>query len=241
MHEFRSTNNLVIAVLAAGCAAAAQSQTKIVLPVINTPFRVLYSAAVQAPVRTASASPSPSGNIVALPNKIAIIAIRDAIMATKEGTIAGNALKAKYAPRQADFEKRQADIQSMQDELKKGGATMSAEAKDKLQRETDAKVKSLQRDAQDANDDSQADMSKIFNELGDKMVQIIEQYSYQNGFAVVLDVSSQQTPVIWAAPTSNITADIVKLYDQAHPGVAAAAPPKPPQAPPKQPAPIVKK
>jgi len=225
MNEFRLTRNLVVAILAAGCAAVAQSQ----------------AAAIPSPVQTASASPSPTGNIVALPNRIAIIAIQTAIMATKEGAIAGNALKAKYAPRQADLERRQAEIQSMQDQLKKGGATMSAETKDKLQRETDAKIKSVQRDAQDAQDDSQQDMGKVFNELGDKMVQIIEQYAYQNGYAVVLDVSSQQTPVIWAAPSSNITADIIKLYDQAHPGIAPAAAPKPPLAPPKQPAPVIKK
>ena len=188
----------------------AQGQTRSVLPTINSPYRVLFHAA-QAPVQTASAAPSPTGNIVALPSKIAIIAVQSAIMATKEGTIAGNALKAKYAPRQAEFEKRQADVQSLTEQLKKGSATMSAEAKDKLQRDIDAKTKSLQRDAQDTQDDSQQDMGKVFNELGDKMVQIIEQYAYQNGYAVVLDVSSQQTPVIWAAPSSNITADIIKL------------------------------
>jgi outer membrane protein len=129
----------------------------------------------------------------------------------------------------------------MTDQLKKGSATLSAEAKDKLQRDIDARTKSLQRDAQDTQDDSQQDMGKVFNELGDKMVQIVEQYAYQNGFAVVLDVSSQQTPVIWAAPSSNITADIVKLYDQAHPGVAPAGQPKPLQAPPKPPAAGIKK
>jgi outer membrane protein len=224
MYQFRLTRKLVTAALAAACAAMAQSQTP-----------------VQAPVQTASAAGSPTGNIVALPNKIAIIAIRDAIMATKEGTIAGNALKAKYAPRQADFEKRQADIQTLTEELKKGSVTMSAEAKDKLQREIDAKTKTLQRDAQDANDDSQQDMGKVFNELGDKMVQIIEQYAYQNGYAVVLDVSSQQTPVLWAAPSSNITADIIKIYDQAHPGIAPTGAPKPPQVPPKQTPPVIKK
>jgi outer membrane protein len=78
-------------------------------------------------------------------------------------------------------------------------------------------------------------MNSVYNQLGDKMLQIIEQYAYQNGYAVVLDVSAQQTPVIWAAGSSNITADIVKLYDLAHPGSAQAAAAAP-RAPPKQPA-----
>ncbi len=226
------TKNLLFTftLLAGACAAIAQTpqgQTPLQNPPLqNPPFQA------PAPRQTAPLPASPTGNIVALPNKIAIIAIQQAIMGTKEGSAAGSALKLKYAPKQTEFEKRQADIQSLQDQLKKGGVTLSAEAKDKLQRDIDGKTKALQRDAQDMNDDSQQDMGKVFNELGDKMVQIIEQYAYQNGYAVVLDVSNtQQTPVIWAAPSTNITADIIKLYDQAHPGTAAAAPARQPVQP----------
>ena len=52
------------------------------------------------------------------------------------------------------------------------------------------------------SDDYEQDMGKVFQELGNKMLQIIEQYSYQNGYAVVFDVSNQQTPVLWAAPSA---------------------------------------
>jgi outer membrane protein len=221
MQELRLTKNLLTATLVLGCAAA-QAQT----PPVQT---------VQQASASVSAPSSPPGNIVALPSKIAIIRLEQAVMATKEGLAAGAVLKAKYAPKQAELEKRQADIQTLKEQLQKGGATMSADTKDKLQRDIDAKVKALQRDAQDANDDSQQEMGKVFNDLGGKMLQVIEPYAYQNGYAVVLDVSSQQTPVIWAAPATNITADIIKLYDQAHPGGApAAAAPKPVQALPKQ-------
>jgi outer membrane protein len=207
----------VAVTLAAGLAATAQCQTASA----GTPPR-------QTP------PPSPTGSIVTLPSKIAVISLQPAIMGTREGAAASAVLQAKYAPRQAEFEKRKADLSSLQDQLNKGGATMSDDAKARLTREIDGKSKSLQRDAQDATDDSQQDMNKVYNQLGDKMLQIIEQYAYQNGYAAVLDVSSQQTPVVWAAGTSNITADIVKLYDMAHPGAAPAAPA--PKAPPKQPA-----
>ncbi len=39
---------------------------------------------------------------------------------------------------------------------------------------------------------------------------------------MVLDVSSQQTPVLWAAAAANISADIVKAYDAAYPVNTAA-------------------
>ena len=216
----------VAGALAVGWAAMAHGQT---------------ASASGAAVRQTPAVPaSPTGNIVALPAKIAVISLQPAIMGTKEGAAAGGALQAKYAPRQAEFEKRKADIDALQNQLSKGGAALDQDARAKLTREIDSKTKALQRDAKDTSDDSQQDMNQVYNQLGDKMLQIVEQYAYQNGYAVVLDVSSQQTPVLWAAGSSNITADIVKLYDLAHPGGTLAPAPK---APPKQPPapPVVKK
>jgi outer membrane protein len=226
MREVRLKKIFVAGALAVGWAAIAQGQT---------------ASTSGAAVRQTPAVPaSPTGNIVALPTKIAVISLQPAIMGTKEGTAAGAALQAKYAPKQADFEKRKADLEALQNQLNKGGAALDQDAKAKLVREIDAKTKALQRDAKDASDDSQQDMNSVYNQLGDKMLQIIEQYAYQNGYAVVLDVSAQQTPVIWAAGSSNITADIVRLYDLAHPGGALAPAPKPPPKQPPAPAPVKK-
>jgi outer membrane protein len=219
MREVRLKKIFVTGALAVGWAAMAHAQTAL--------------ASGAAASQTSAVPTSPTGNIVALPSKIAVISLQPAIMETKEGSAAGAALQAKYAPRQAEFEKRKADIAALQNQLNKGGAAMDQDARTKLTREIDSKTKSLQRDAQEASEDSQQDMNQVYNQLGDKMLQIIEQYAYQNGYAVVLDVSAQQTPVIWAAGSSNITADIVKLYDLAHPGGTLAAPA--PKAPPKQP------
>jgi outer membrane protein len=199
--------------------------------------------AANRPSPPAAALP-PAGNIT-LPTKIAVIDIQVAIMNTKEGSAQAGTLQAKYQPKKDEFDKRQRDIQALQDQVKKGAATMSDDAKAKIEREMDSKTKSLQRDTQEVSDDYEQDMGKVFQELGNKMLQIIEQYAYQNGFAAVLDVSNRQTsPVLWAAPSSNITADIIKLYDQAHPAAAgAAAPAKPPAltAPKSTPPPPVKK
>jgi outer membrane protein len=74
-----------------------------------------------------------------------------------------------------------------------------------------------------------------------KMIEVIAKYASQNGYAMVVDVSSQQSPLIWADQAYVITEPIVKLYDQAHPVAGAAAPVvtptsspavKPPAAPP---------
>jgi outer membrane protein len=205
------TKSFATAALVMGFAAIAQAQTA-----------PAGQATAPAP---APAFAAPAAGNVALPTKIAIIAIQQAIMATKEGSAAGAALNQKYEPKKADFERRQHDIQALSDQLKKGSATMSDDAKTKIERDIDSKTKALQRDTQDTSADYEEEMGKVYQEMGNKMLQIIEQYSYQNGYAVVLDVSNQQTPVIWAAPSANIIADIIKLYDQAHPGLPSAAKP----------------
>ena len=165
-----------------------------------------------------------------------------AIANTKDGKKASAELQTKFNPRRSTLEKRQTDIQAMTEQLRRGSATMSDDAKAKMQRDIDTNTKSLQRDAQDLNDDADQEQSKIINEIGGKMMQVVDQYAIQNGFAVVLDVSNQQTPVIWASASTEITGDIVQLYDQAHPGTepAAARPPaaaKPPAARPPAAAP----
>jgi outer membrane protein len=220
------TKSFAIAAAVVGFAAMAQAQTA--------------PAGQPAAPAPAPAPTAPMAGNVALPTKIAIIAIQQAIMATKEGSAAGAALNTKYQPKKDDFEKRQRDIQALSDQLKKGSATMSDDAKTKIERDIDSKTKALQRDTQDTSADYEEEMGKVYQEMGNKMLQIIEQYSYQNGYAVVLDVSNQQTPVIWAAPSANIIADIIKLYDQAHPGLPAAAKPAAP-AKPVTPATTIKK
>ncbi len=172
------------------------------------------------------------------PTKVAIIHVQNAILQTKDGQKAAGELQGRFAPKKADLDKKQADIASLQDQLRKGSATMSEEAKAKLMRDIDANNKSLQRDTEDAQADLDQEQGKIMQELGNKVMAVLEKYATANGYAIVLDVSNPQTPVLWAASAIDITNDIVKLYDQAHPatsapsaakapGTAAPAAPKP--------------
>jgi outer membrane protein len=172
----------------------------------------------------------------ATPTKTAIIHVQNAILSTKDGQTAAGALQATFAPRKAELEKKQQQIAALQDQLKKGSTTMSDEARTKLMRDSDALTTKLNRDTQDAQTDLDEANGKLMQELGNKMMAIIEKYAMQNGYAMVLDVSNPQTPVLWAAPSVDITNDIVKLYDQANPGAGAGAAAKPAATAPVRPA-----
>jgi outer membrane protein len=177
-----------------------------------------------------------------LPTKIAIIHVQNAILQTKDGQKAAGDLTTRFAPKKAEIEKKNANIAALQEQLRKGTATMSEDAKNKLVRDIDANQKSLTRETEDAQSDLDQEQSKVMQELGNKMMAVIEKHATANGFAVVLDVSNPQTPVLWAASAIDITPEIVKLYDQANPGTGAAAPAAAPKtAPPTVPPPAAQK
>jgi outer membrane protein len=156
--------------------------------------------------------------------KVAIIHVQNAILSTKDGQKAATELQGRFAPKKSEIDKKQSDIAALQDQLRKGSATMSEEAKAKLMRDIDTNNKSLQRDTEDAQAELDSEQGKLMQELGNKVMAVIEKYATANGFALVLDVSNPQTPVLWASQTIDITTEIVKLYDQANPGVPSVKP-----------------
>lgn len=184
---------------------------------------------VPAMAQTAPAAPAPT--------KVAIIQFQGAVLTTQEGQQAQAALKAKFDPLKRELEKRQADLQAMQDKLQEGGATLSAEARARLERDIASGTRSLNNAGEDLNNDVQEQENRVMQSMAGKMGALIRDYATKNGYAVVIDVSSQQSSVLWASPAVNITADIVKLYDQAHPvkpgATSEASAPAPKPAPPK--------
>ncbi len=158
------------------------------------------------------------------PAKIGIIHMQQAILETKDGQAAQQQLQAKFAPRIQQLEKMQAELNSMGDQLKKGAATMSEDAKAKLQRDAETLNKKFQRDQEDFQAEEQQEEGRVVQDLGQKMYDVIIKYATQNGFAMVIDVTNPQGPVLWADQGINIKDSIVKLYDQAHPNAAAPAP-----------------
>jgi outer membrane protein len=157
--------------------------------------------------------------------KVGIIHIQNAIISTKDGQKAASELQAKFAPKKADLEKKQNNLAQLQDQLRKGSATMSDEAKQKLMREIDQTNTAIKRETEDAQAELDQDQNKVMQELGQRMMAVIDKYAKDNGYSLILDVSSQQTPVLYAANSIDITQDIIALYDKNAPAAASAAAP----------------
>jgi outer membrane protein len=175
-------------------------------------FALVLAAAIEVRAQTAP------------PAKIGIIHVQAAILSTKEGKRAGDELNGKFGQRKTELEKRQAGIDQLKEQLQKGSATLSEDAKNRLMRQIDSETTSLKRATEDAQADMEQEEGKIINGLGAKLYAIVEKYARDNGFSIIIDVSGQNQPVWWASESINITNEVIALYDKANPGGAASAP-----------------
>jgi outer membrane protein len=176
------------------------------------------------------------------PTKVGVINIQQAIAATGEGKKAFSDLQKKYQPRQEDLQKQQQEIQSLQDQLQRQQTTLSDAERIRLSRELSEKQKLFDRAREDAQSDFQEDRQDVMTRIGQKMVQIIEDYAKQNGYSIILDAqipiyngnqtSDATIPIYYASKDVDISDEIVKRYDAAFPVESASAPgtSKPPAA-----------
>jgi outer membrane protein len=168
--------------------------------------------------------------------KVGVINIQSAIISTKDGQKAAGDIQARFNPKKTELDRRQAEIGQLQDQLNKGRNTLSEEARQNLVRDIDQKTKSLNRSTEDAQAELNQEQEKIMNELGGRMMAVIDKYAKDNGYVMILDVSSPQTPVLYASNPIDITKDVIELYDKNAPAAASAAP-APAAARPAAPAP----
>jgi outer membrane protein len=168
--------------------------------------------------------------------KVGVIQVQAALTGTKDGQKAVAEFQSKMAPKQKEMERKHNEIQELQDKLSKGGNAMAQSAKDELARSIDQKTKSYNRDMEDAQAELQTEERKMLEELSGKMQAVIEKYAQANGFTLLLDVSNQNTNVIWISTAIDVTKDIVDLYDKMNPGGPATRPTSMPSAKPAAPA-----
>jgi outer membrane protein len=159
----------------------------------------------------------------AAPEKIGILNMQIAITSTAEGKQASSELQAQFAPRQAELETTRKQIEDIQTRLRNGASTLSDEEKQRLVRENDTLTRSYQRKQQDFNDDGNEAQREVIDRIGRRLMEVVEKYARDNGYSLILDNSSQNTPVIFSANAIDVSQDIIRLFDQAYPAKAGTS------------------
>ena len=157
------------------------------------------------------------------PQRVAIISIQVAIAQSNDGQEAAKALGDKFAPERVELEKQQREISDLQNQLRNQEKTLSDEARTRLMRTMDGKTRKFNRDNEDATTEFQQAEQDAINEIGRKMMSVIIEHAQKNGITLVLDISSPQTPVLYANAGIDITEEVVELYNVATAEAEAAA------------------
>jgi outer membrane protein len=109
--------------------------------------------------------------------------------------------------------------------LQAQGATLSDAQRNERASAIETKKKQLERDAEDAKSDFQQQMNDIYQGLASKVYDSMQAYAEKDGFTLVLDISEQQSPVLFATQSTNITKAVIDAYN-----VKSGVPAPPPQA-----------
>jgi len=177
-----------------------------------------------AAARAQAPAASPAGG-----EKVGIVSIQDAIANTNEGKKELDALQQKFSPRQAALQSQNDELENLKKQLQAQGDKLSEEERNNRMRSATEKQKTLQRNYEDFQNEVQQAEQEILNRLGKKMLDVLEKYAKDNGYAVVMDVSNPQTPVLYANPGTNITKPLIEAYNAQSPAVAPAAKPAAPR------------
>jgi outer membrane protein len=162
-----------------------------------------------APATSAAQPPLPSGN------KVAVIAMQDAIAGSNEGQRDLEALAKKFEPRRLELQKLNTDIEEQKKQLTNAGDKMSPEAHEALVKSIETKTKTLQRSAEDAQNEFQQQQNEIAGRIMQKLAPVVMKYLADNGYGLLLDNSSPwpQGPVVFGGPSFDITKAVVDAYN----------------------------
>ena len=177
----------------------------------------VLSAAAQTPAAPAAA-PASAG-----PAKIAVIAFQAAVGQTNEFQRDFADLQKKYEPKRQQLKSLSDEIDNLTKQLQAEGDKLSDAERTNRAKTIDDKKKQLQRAGEDAQNDFQSEMQDMYNSVASKVYDVLAAYAQKEGFTLVLDVSQQQNPVLYANDTTNITKAVLDAYN-AKSGVPAPPP-----------------
>jgi len=188
----------------------------------NTKTMTLALCLGLAATTTALAQPAPAP--AATPNKVGIVAIQAAIASTNEGKKEFDTLQQRFAPKQNELKAQNDEIENLKKQLQAQSDKLSEDERANRVKTLETKQKSFQRSYDDFQTEAQQAEQEVVNRLGAKMMAVLEKYASAKGYSVILDVSSQATPVLWASQTTNITKELVDAYNAQSPAAPAAKP-----------------
>lgn len=201
-------------------------------------FATALAAGLAVPSLTAQAATSASNGAAApaaapkpeaIPAKVAIIAFEQVVVATNEGQRAMAEVQKKYEPQKTKIDGEAAEVDSLKKQVQGLPASTTDEERARRMRTIDEKEKTLNRDAEDAQNAYQSDLQEAYGKVANKVGAAAVKYAQDNGFTLLLNETQNQqvpNPILWFAAPTDISQAVVNAYNQSS-GIAAPPPSAP--------------
>jgi outer membrane protein len=169
--------------------------------------------------------------------KIGTINIEQAVVGSNEGQRDFDVLSKKLDPKRSELKSQNEELEGLQKQLQTQGDKLNEDARATLVKQIETKKKSLDRSAQDFQEDAQNQQKEIFQRILQKMAPVIVKHAQEGGFSLIVDTSNPwpQSPILWFNETQmDITRVVVDIYNTQSgvPAPAATAGGKPAPAKP---------
>ena len=174
---------------------------------------LFLNAAVQPSIAQAPPAQAPAASGPAATAKIAVIAFQVAVAQTNEGQRDFSDLEKKFDPRRQQLKQLSDQIDTLTKQLQSQSNTLTDDERASRAQEINDKKRQLDRNTQDAQSDFQEAMQDLYNKLASKVYDVMEAYAQKRGYTLVLDISQQQSPVLYASTATNITKDVIDAYN----------------------------
>ena len=164
-----------------------------------------------------------------LAQRVAVINFDRVVAESVDGRVAGAELEEYFNELSTELETMQADLAEMENRLATQERVLSATALGNLNRDIQNTQTRLTRASEDAELDMSARNDQLLLPVFEKAQVIFQEYADEQQYTLIFNIAAQQSGLIYAAPSIDITNEIIRRMDAA--AETSEAPPEPPAPP----------
>ncbi len=165
---------------------------------------------------------SPAAAQEQAPVKIGVLDLQGVMENSVQGKRFQAEMEKLTAGKQQEISSREEKIQGIQRELDAGANVLSDQAKREKQEEAERLIIELRRYRDDAERELESRYRRMLADVEEKILPIITAFGEQNSYTLIL--ARMQSGLVYASRTTDVTPDIVKLFDEAVTAADGAGP-----------------
>jgi Skp family chaperone for outer membrane proteins len=173
----------------------------------------------------AQTSTAPSSGSIP-PAKIAWINLDQVLLTCAQGRSLFDEIQGFVESKSIHMDAMRNELDKLRSTLRLQEGKITEEARQKMEEEIEEKETALQRFQQDTQKDINRRRDKVTNDLGKKLVPVIEKIAKEKGLNAVQVLSSSRDA--WIDPSLIVTEDIIKAFDRDNPVLGSKTPAKKP-------------